>query len=87
MTSEMERQSHDLSPTTGDRNFCVINGIYSHSLPIAGMSVGEARREFQELIGIDTESMPVVNGIQVDDDTVLREGQVLHFIRPAGEMG
>jgi hypothetical protein len=99
MTSERERHdgfstgpspfSDDFSATAtiGDRHVEVIHGIYAHSLPLVGMSVGEARGELQERMRIDPESVAVVDGIEVDDNTVLREGQVLNFVRPAGEKG
>jgi hypothetical protein len=65
----------------------VIHGVYAHSLPLAGMTVLQARAELQDRMNIDPESLAVVDGVEVDDQTVLREGQVLNFVKPAGEKG
>jgi hypothetical protein len=96
MSSENERDDasptnpftsfDELLPTGGDGLVQVISGIYSISLPIVGMSVGEARRRIKEMMWIHSDSVPVIDGSRVGDDTVLREGQVLAFVRPAGEI-
>src|SRR5262245_21353331 len=65
----------------------VIHGVYAHSLPLAGMSVDEARAELEERMNIDPEATAVVDGVEADAGTVLREGQVLNFVKPAGEKG
>jgi hypothetical protein len=69
------------------RNVDVIHGVYAHSLPLAGMSVRQARAELEQRMNIDPEAMAVVNGHEVDGDTVLEEGQVLNFVKHAGEKG
>ena len=65
----------------------VIHGIYAHSLPLAGMTVGHARAELTDRMNIDPDSMAVIDGVEADEDTVLTEGQVLNFVRHAGEKG
>jgi hypothetical protein len=65
----------------------VIHGIYAHSLPLAGMTVRDARLELEDRMNIDPEALPVVDGREVDEDTVLAEGQVLNFVKHAGEKG
>ena len=65
----------------------VIHGIYAHSLPLVGMTVGQARSELMDRMNIDPDSMAVVDGAEADEDTVLTEGQVLNFVRHAGEKG
>jgi hypothetical protein len=65
----------------------VIHGVYAHSLPLAGMTVLQARGELEERMNIDPEALAVIDGVEADDDTVLREGQVLNFVTPAGEKG
>lgn len=65
----------------------VIHGVYAHSLPLSGMTVGQARTELADRMNIDPESMAVVDGHEVADDTILGEGQVLNFVRHAGEKG
>ena len=65
----------------------VIHGVYAHSLPLAGMTVRQARTELEERMNIDPEALAVVDGSETLEDTVLREGQVLNFLTPAGEKG
>lgn len=81
--------SDDFSATAtlGDGNVQVIHGIYAHSLPLVGMSIGEARGELQERLRLDPESAAIVDGVEVDDGTILGEGQVLNFVKPSGEKG
>jgi hypothetical protein len=65
----------------------VIHGVYAHSLPLAGMTVLQARTELEDRMNIDPEALAVIDGVEADDDTVLREGQVVNFLTPAGEKG
>ncbi len=65
----------------------VIHGVYAHSLPLSGMTVRQARTELEERMNIDPEAVAVVDGTEAEEDTVLREGQVLNFLTPAGEKG
>jgi len=65
----------------------VIHGVYAHSLPLAGMTVRAARTELEERMNIDPEAVAVVDGSEIQEDTILREGQVLNFLTPAGEKG
>ena len=73
------------SPSEGSVE--VVSGIYSHSHPIVGMSVGEARRDLEERLNIDPNAIAAVDGHAADEDTILMEGQVLTFLTPAGEKG
>ena len=65
----------------------VIHGVYAHSLPLAGLTVRDARLELEDRMNIDPEAASVVDGREVDEDTVLTEGQVLNFVKHAGEKG
>jgi hypothetical protein len=65
----------------------VIHGVYAHSLPLAGMAVRAARSELEDRMNIDPDSIAVVDGVEVDENYVLRENQVLNFVKPAGEKG
>jgi hypothetical protein len=65
----------------------VIHGVYAHSMPLAGMAVRLARAELEERMNIDPDSLAVVDGVEVSEDTILREGQVLNFVKHAGEKG
>jgi hypothetical protein len=65
----------------------VIHGIYAHSLPLAGMTVAEARVELEDRLNIAPEAVAVIDGVEVGEEELLREGQVLNFVSPAGEKG
>jgi hypothetical protein len=65
----------------------VIHGVYAHSLPLAGMKVFQARTELEDRMNIDPDALAVVDGVEADEESVLREGQVLNFVKPAGEKG
>ncbi len=73
-------------PETGGA-VTVCHGPYSEDLPVGNMSVGEVRRRFSDRLDIDPQSQAVIDGNEVDDSTVLRGGQLLAFIRQAGEKG
>jgi hypothetical protein len=61
--------------------------VYAHSLPLAGMTVRQARAELGQRMNIDPDAMAVVDGHETDEDTVLAQGQVLNFVKHAGEKG
>jgi hypothetical protein len=65
----------------------VIHGVYSHSLPLVGMTVSQARDELTDRMNIDPDAVSVVDGQEVDENTVLQEGQVLNFVKRSGEKG
>jgi hypothetical protein len=65
----------------------VVHGVYAHSLPLAGMTVRLARLELEDRMNIDPEAVAVLDGAEANEDTVLRQGQVLNFVTPAGEKG
>jgi hypothetical protein len=65
----------------------VIHGVYAHDLPLAGMTVGQARMEVSERLNIDPAAVAVLDGDEVPEHTVLVEGQVLNFVKRSGEKG
>ena len=65
----------------------VSHGPYAERLPVGGMSVGEIRHRYRDRFDIDPSSHPVVDGNDVNDNTIVRPGQILTFIRRAGEKG
>jgi hypothetical protein len=65
----------------------VVHGVYAHSLPLAGMTVRQARGELEDRMNIAPDAVAVVDGNESDEDTVLQEGQVLNFVKHAGEKG
>ncbi len=65
----------------------VAHGAYSERLPAANMTVGEVRARFSDRLDIHPEAGAVINGRYVGDDTTLRAGQLVNFVRPSGEKG
>jgi len=65
----------------------VAHGPYRESLPVGEMTVAEVRRRFQDQLDIHPEAVALLDGHEVDDATRLRNGQMLMFVRPAGEKG
>lgn len=63
------------------------SGGYNENLPVAGKTVGEIRKKFKTRMEIADESVPVINGKDATEDTVVGQGQKLQFIHKAGEKG
>ena len=72
---------------TVNQNVSVSSGPYAEDLPLAGTSVGEVRRKFSDRFDIDSQAQAIVNGNSVGDETILKAGEALMFIRHAGEKG
>jgi hypothetical protein len=68
-------------------NIGVIHGIYTHSVPLAGITVRRARAELSERLNIAPDALALVDGNEVGDDFILVAGQVLNFVKDAGEKG
>lgn len=68
-------------------NVTVTHGAYRESLPAAEMSVRDVRRRFQDRLDIHPEAVALVDGDTAGDDTRVRAGQTLMFVRPSGEKG
>jgi hypothetical protein len=62
-------------------------GPYGGQLPLAGRSVAEIRRRYGDRYDIAPQMQAFVDNAPVDDDTVLRAGQVLTFMHLSGEKG
>ncbi len=75
----------DADPITGSAT--IASSPYAERLPVAGMTVGEIRRQFGDRFDINPESAAYVDGHEVGDDTVLQRDQVLMFAHRAGEKG
>jgi len=76
----------DASPAGGGLA-TVASGVYAEQIPVSGMSVGEIRRRFADRFDIDPRSQAVLDGQDVADDVVVRDGQALMFTHRAGEKG
>jgi hypothetical protein len=71
----------------GDDLVTVASGPYAEQLPVANLTVGEIRGRFRDRFDIDPRSQAVLAGNEVGDETVVRPGQLLMFVRRAGEKG
>jgi hypothetical protein len=60
---------------------------YCEQAAAAGLSVGEIRRRFLERMDIDPLSTATLDVNEVDAETIVQAGQVLMFVRRAGEKG
>ena len=65
----------------------VSHGPYMEQLPVASLRVAQVRAHFADRLDIHPEAVALLDGDPVDDTTTLRAGQMLTFIRPAGEKG
>ena len=74
---------------TGAPGLAVVgSGIYSERLPVNGMSVEAIRQRFADRLDIDPRATAVLDGEAVgDENTPVRTGQTLIFVRWAGEKG
>ncbi len=78
----------DVFAPSGEAGSAIVaHGPYSEPLPVAGMTVGEVRRRFADRMDIDPRGMAFLDGAQAGEDSVVRTGQVLIFMRRAGEKG
>src|SRR5687767_10076779 len=60
---------------------------YCERLPVARMTVAAVRDRYRERFDIDPQSSATLDGNEVDGETVIEAGQVLMFVRRAGEKG
>ena len=65
----------------------VVYGVYSHSLPLAGLTIAQARAELEERLNLHPQAPANIDGFDATEDTVLHEGQILTFVQPSGEKG
>ncbi len=65
----------------------VSHGVHAERLPAGNMTVGQIRAEFRDRLGIDPRSRAFLDGHEVEDDTIVEGGQMLSFVRKAGEKG
>jgi hypothetical protein len=65
----------------------VASGPYAEQLPVGNMTVRDVRARFGDRLDIDPTSQAVLDGHDVNEDTIIRNGQVLMFTHRAGEKG
>ena len=77
----------DSAPDPDAQMARVSAGVYQETMPVAGMTVGEIRRRHGQRLDIPPGAVAFLGGAPVGDDTVVRPGQSLSFIRHAGSKG
>lgn len=65
----------------------VIYGIHSLDAAIAGKTVAAVRKALSQALNIDPAAIAIVSGQEVAGNYILHEGEVLEFVRLAGEKG
>jgi hypothetical protein len=65
----------------------VVAGVYAQDMPVAGMTVGEIRARHGQRLDVPPGAVGYIGGAPVGDDTVVRAGQSLSFIRHSGSKG
>ena len=70
-----------------DQWVTVMSGPWLEQLPVGNTTVGEIRRRFSSRLEIDPLAQSLLDGRNVDNDTLVHPGQTLLFVRHAGQMG
>ncbi len=65
----------------------VCHGPYTEELPVGEMTVRQIRERFGDRLDIDPRSQAILDGNEVNESTVVKAGQLLTFVRKAGEKG
>jgi hypothetical protein len=65
----------------------VTHGLFTERLPVSGMRIADVRRQFATRLDIDPQSVATLDATPVDEDAIVGTGQMLEFIRAAGEKG
>lgn len=65
----------------------VNHGLHTEQLPVGGMTVAQIRGRYADRFDIDPFSQAQIDGRDVGDDVAVRPGQLLMFVRHAGEKG
>ncbi len=65
----------------------VTSGASAGQFPVVGKTVAEVSEFLREVLNVDKMSTGLVNGKDAPGDYVLREGDSLEFLKPAGKKG
>jgi len=90
--AEFQMSSVLTKPTarTGDKCTTAIQvscGASSGKFPVIGKTVGAVAEFLREVLNVDRLAEGMVNGDKVSDSYVLKEGDNLEFLKPAGQKG
>lgn len=75
------------SPARTEETVRIIYGVHSLEVGIAGRSVADVRAQLTQALNIGPRAIAVVDGREVAETHVLQSGEVLEFVRLAGEKG
>lgn len=76
--------------SSGNKTTTTINissGASSGEFPVIGRTVGEVSEFLREVLNVDRMSKGIVNGKEVESSYVLKEGDRVEFLKPAGKKG
>jgi hypothetical protein len=65
----------------------VVYGVHALEATLAGRTVGSVREALAQPLNISPRAVTLVNGQEVEADHVLGQGELLEFVRYAGEKG
>lgn len=65
----------------------VTSGASAGQFPVVGKQVAEVAEFLREVLNVDKMSTGLVNGKEVAGDYVLKDGDSLEFLKPAGRKG
>lgn len=75
------------SPTRTQETVKIIYGVHSLEVDIAGRSVAEVRDSLKQALNIGPRAIAIVDGREVMESHILQSGEILEFVRLAGEKG
>lgn len=68
-------------------NVTVMSGSSSREFPVARQKVGETRKLLKAVLNIADNATALVNGLEVNEEVVLKANDRLEFVRRAGRKG
>ena len=76
--------------TFGNKNITTIHvscGASSGEFPVGGRTVFEISEFLREALNVSRMSVALVNGAEVDDNYVVKSGDNVEYLKPAGQKG
>lgn len=74
----------------GNKNKTIVKvsaGASSGEFPVVGKSVGAVSEFLREVLNVSRMSRGIINGKEVEDKYILKSGDVLEYLKPAGKKG
>jgi len=90
MSFELHSQLTKPGAKYGDKITTTIQvtcGASSAKFPVCGKSIGAVKVYLKEVMNIDTLADGVINGKKASEEYILREGDILEYLKPAGQKG